>query len=148
MRLGLVTSSDPVPTGVSEARRRARAEAARSESVWVRLSPNEATVVGEAARRAGMSVGAWVGETAVGRAGAQARGDGRGEVGGVQPSWRELVAALVALRAEVAAVRRVPCWSSVRLCPQVNCSTTSPPTTIPAARAGTVWSGCCGGSTR
>ena len=108
MRLGLVTSSDPVPTGVSEARRRARAEAARSESVWVRLSPNEATVVGEAARRAGMSVGAWVGETAVGRAGAQARGDGRGEVGGVQPSWRELVAALVALRAEVAAVRRVP----------------------------------------
>ncbi len=103
-----MTSSDPVPTGVSEARRRARAEAARSESVWVRLSPNEATVVGEAARRAGMSVGAWVGETAVGRAGAQARGDGRGEVGGVQPSWRELVAALVALRAEVAAVRRVP----------------------------------------
>ena len=90
-------------------RRRARAEAARSESVWVRLSPDEAAVVGEAAARAGMSVGAWVGETAVGRARAEAAGDEPGEAGGVGPSsWRELVAALVALRAEVAAVRRVP----------------------------------------
>jgi hypothetical protein len=63
VRLGLVTSSDPMPSdsmpnGVSGSRRRARAEAARSESVWVRLSPDEAAVVGEAAGRAGMSVGA------------------------------------------------------------------------------------------
>ena len=109
MRLGVVASSDPVPTGVSGARRRPRAEAARSESVWVRLSPGEATLVGEAAARAGLSVGAWVGETAVGRAHADAAGDGPGEAGGVGlSSWRELVAALVALRAEVAAVRCVP----------------------------------------
>ena len=56
-----------------------------------------------------MSVGAWVGETAVARAGVEAVGDEPGEAGGVGPSsWRELVAALVALRAEVATVRRVP----------------------------------------
>ena len=104
-----MTSSDPVPTGVSGARRRARAEAARSESVWVRLSPDEAAAVGEAAARAGMSVGAWVGETAVGRARAEAAGDEPGEAGGAGlSSSRNLVAALVALRAEVAAVRRVP----------------------------------------
>jgi hypothetical protein len=105
--------------------------------VWVRLSPDEAAVVGEAAARAGLSVGAWVGETAVGRARVDAAGDDPGEAGRFGPSsWREMVAALVALRAEVAAVRRVPCWSSVRLCPQVNCSTTtSPPPTIPAAPA-------------
>ena len=104
-----MASSDSVPTGASGARRRVRAEAARSESVWVRLSPDEATVVGEAAARAGMSVGAWVGDTAVGRARAEAAGDDPGEAGGVgRSSWRELVAALVALRAEVAAVRRVP----------------------------------------
>jgi hypothetical protein len=102
-------SSDPVSSGASGARRRPRAEAARNESVWVRLSPDEATVVGEAAARAGMSLGAWVGDTAVDGARAQARGDGRGEAGGTEPSsWRELVAALVALRAEVAAVREVP----------------------------------------
>ena len=66
-------------------------------------------MVGEAAARAGMSVGAWVGETAVGRARAEAAGDEPGEAGGVGlSSWRELVAALVALRAEVAAARRVP----------------------------------------
>ena len=107
VRLGVVTSSDPMPSArsrVSGSRRRARAEAARSESVWVRLSPDEAAVVGEAAARAGMSVGAWVGETAVGRARAQAAGDEPGEAGGVGlSSRRELVAALVALRAEVAA---------------------------------------------
>ena len=108
VRLGVVTSSDPMSERACPgARRRARAEAARSESVWVRLSPDEAAVVGEAAARAGMSVGAWVGETAVGRARAEAAGDEPGEAGGVGPSsWRELVAALVALRAEVAAVRR------------------------------------------
>jgi hypothetical protein len=108
-----MTSGDPVSSGESGSRRRPRAEARRSESVWVRLSPDEAAVVGEAAVRAGMSVGAWVGETAVGRA----RGDGRGEVGGSEPSsWRELVAALVALRIEVAAVRREP---AVGLVPDV-----------------------------
>ena len=100
--------SDSRPSGVSGSRRRARAEAARSESVWVRLSPDEAAVVGEAAGRAGMSLGAWVGETAVGRARAQAARDEPGEAGGAGlSSRRELVAALVALRAEVAALRRV-----------------------------------------
>ena len=75
----------------------------------MRLSPDEAAVVGEAAARAGVSVGAWVGETAVGRARAEVAGDEPGEAGGAVPSsWRELVAALVALRAEVAAVRHVP----------------------------------------
>jgi hypothetical protein len=119
MRLAFVTSSDSMPRdsmprdsmsgGVSGSRRRARAEAARSESVWVRLSPDEAAAVGEAAARVGMSVGAWVGETAVGGARVDAAGDEPGEAGGVGlPSWRELVAALVALRAEVAALRRLP----------------------------------------
>ena len=77
----------------------------------MRLSPVEAAVVGEAAARAGMSVGAWVGDTAVDRARAEAAGDEPDEAGvrKAEPSsWRELVAALVALRAEVAAVRRVP----------------------------------------
>jgi hypothetical protein len=56
-----------------------------------------------------MSVGAWVAETAVGRARAQARGGDAGEVEEFGPSSRrELVAALVALRAEVAAARRRP----------------------------------------
>jgi hypothetical protein len=77
--------------------------------VWVRLSPDEAAAVSEAAARLGMSVGAWVGETAVGRARAEAAGDLPGEAGGVGlSSSRNLVAALVALRAEVAALRRVP----------------------------------------
>jgi hypothetical protein len=77
--------------------------------VRVRLSPVEAAVVDEAAGRAGMSVGAWVGHTAVDRASAQAARDEPHEAGGAEPSsWRELVAALVALRAEVAAARRVP----------------------------------------
>jgi uncharacterized protein (DUF1778 family) len=110
VRLGGVTSSDPMSGVVSGSRRRARAEAARSESVWVRLSPDEAAVVGAAAARAGMSVGAWVGETAVGRARVEAAGDEPAEARGVgvgSSSWRELVAALVALRAEVAALRRL-----------------------------------------
>jgi hypothetical protein len=56
-----------------------------------------------------MSVGAWVGQTAVGRARAEAAGDEADEANGVGlSSSRELVAALVALRAEVAALRRVP----------------------------------------
>ena len=115
----------------------------------MRLSPDEAAVVGEAAARAGMSVGAWVGETAVGRARAEAAGDEPGEAGGVGlSSWRELVAALVALRAEVAALRRVPVVELVQLCRQVSCSTTSPPATFRAARIGTAWPRCCGGSTR
>ena len=98
---------------VSGARRRARAEAARTKSVWVRLSPVEAAAVSEAAARAGMSVGAWVGETAVGRARADAAGDEPGDAGGMRPSsQRELVAALVVLRAEVAALRRMPEWDS------------------------------------
>jgi uncharacterized protein (DUF1778 family) len=109
-----VTSSDPMPnTGSgSGSSRRPRAEAPRSDSVRVRLSPVEATVVGEAAARAGMSLGAWVGHAAVDRARAQVAGDEPDEAGvfrKAEPSsWRELVAALVALRAEVAAMRRVP----------------------------------------
>jgi hypothetical protein len=78
-------------------------------SVRVRLTPDEATVIGEAAARAGMSVGAWVGDTAVGRARAEAAADELDESSGAGLwSGRELVAALVALRAEVAAVRRAP----------------------------------------
>jgi hypothetical protein len=56
-----------------------------------------------------MSVGAWVGHTAVDRARAEATRDEPDEASGSEPSlWRELVAALVALRAEVVAARRVP----------------------------------------
>jgi hypothetical protein len=99
-----------MPSVVAGPRRRTRAEAARSASVSVRLSPDEAAVVGEAADRAGMSVGAWMGATAVGEARAQARGNAAGEVDddSLSTSRRELIAALVALRAEVAAARRVP----------------------------------------
>jgi len=106
VRLGVVTSSDAVPNVVSGSRRRARAGAARSKSVRVRLTPDEATVIGEAAGRAGMSVGAWVGDTAVGQARADAADDDPADAGraGLWPG-RELVAALVALRAEVAALR-------------------------------------------
>ena len=50
-----------------------------------------------------------MGDTAVGRARAEAAGDAPDEAGGAGPSsGRELVAALVALRAEVAALRRAP----------------------------------------
>jgi hypothetical protein len=88
--------------------------------VWVRLSPDEAAVVGEAAARAGMSAGAWVGDTAVDRARAEGARDDADEAGGAgmtgPSSWRELVAALVALRAEAAAVRPVP---AVELTPVV-----------------------------
>jgi hypothetical protein len=60
-----------------------------------------------------MSVGAWVGHTAVWRARADGTGAEPDEVGGTGlSSWRELVAALVALRGEVAAVRRVPGMTS------------------------------------
>jgi hypothetical protein len=98
-----------MPSVVPAPRRRTRAEAARSKSVRVRLSSDEAAVVGAAAARAGASVGAWVGNTAVGRARAQAAGNKPDEAGGAGlSSWRELVAVLVALRAEVAAVQRAP----------------------------------------
>ena len=108
-----MTSSDPMPNrSGSGSSRRPSAEAPRSESVRVRLSPVEAAVVGVAAARAGLSVGAWLGHTAVDRARAQVAGDEPDEAGvfgKAEPSsWRELVAALVALRAEVAAMRRVP----------------------------------------
>jgi hypothetical protein len=102
-----VTSSDPVPSSVSGTRRRTRAEAARSASVSVRLSPDEAAVLDEAAGQVGMSVGAWIAETAIGRARSHTRGGDAGEVDEFGPSSRrELVAALVALRAEVAALPR------------------------------------------
>jgi hypothetical protein len=104
-----MTSSDSIPADASRARRRARAGAARSKSVRVPLTPDEATIIGEAAARVGASVGAWVGDTAVGRARAEAAGDEPDSAGGTGPSsGRELVAALVALRAEVAALRHTP----------------------------------------
>jgi hypothetical protein len=69
-------------------------------------------VVGEAAARTGMSAGACVGDTAVGRARAKAARAGADEAGGVgkavPSSWRELVAALVALHAEAATLRPAP----------------------------------------
>jgi hypothetical protein len=59
-----------------------------------------------------MSAGAWVGDTAVDRARAEAARDDADRAGGAgttgPSSWRELVAALVALRAEAASVRPVP----------------------------------------
>ena len=62
---------------------------------------------------------------------------------------RELVAALVALRAEVAAVRRVPV---VDVGPAVPAGELLDGQLASgdslAARTGTAWSGCCGGSTR
>jgi hypothetical protein len=106
-----VTSSNPMSDVGIGLRRRPSAEAPRSESMRVRLSPVEAAVVGDAAARAGMSVGAWVGHTAVDQASVQSARDDADEAGGVgkaEPSsWRELVAALVALRAEVVAARRM-----------------------------------------
>ena len=103
-----VASGDSVPMGVSGERRRARVEARRSESVWVPLSPDEAAVVGEAP---------------VGRTCRWGRGWGRPR--SVGPARKQpvvsltrlarpgccrggMIAALVAPRAEVAAVRWVP----------------------------------------
>jgi hypothetical protein len=66
--------------------------------VRVRLSPEEAAVVRTAAARAGLSVGAWVGDAAV----ARARRENRGQGERPEPaSWRELVASLMVMRAEV-----------------------------------------------
>jgi hypothetical protein len=81
-------------------RRRARAEAPRRRDVRVRLSPGEADLIREAARREGLSVGAWVGEVAVRAA--------RTDASPLPATWRELVAALVQLRAEVVGGQRVP----------------------------------------
>ena len=63
--------------------------------VRVPLSPQEAEVVRAAAAGVGLSVGAWVGDVAV----RQARDDAAGVLDAREPSsWRDLVAALVALR--------------------------------------------------
>lgn len=59
----------------------------------MRLSPAEADVVGAAARREGLSVGAWVGQLAVGRA--------QGQADPVPVTWQNLVAELVRFRADV-----------------------------------------------
>ena len=59
----------------------------------MRLSPAEAGDVGAAAERDGLSVGAWVGELAVGRA--------RGRADPVPVGWQDLVAELVRFRADV-----------------------------------------------
>jgi hypothetical protein len=68
----------------------------------VPLTLEEATVIGEAAARLGLSVG----DTAVGRARAEAARDAPDKVCGAGlGSGRDLVAALVALRAEVAALQ-------------------------------------------
>jgi hypothetical protein len=61
--------------------------------VRVRLSPAEADAVGAAAQREGLSVGAWVGQLAVGRA--------QGQADPVPVTWQELVAELVRFRADV-----------------------------------------------
>jgi hypothetical protein len=117
--------------------------------VRVRFTPDEAMVIGEAAARVGVSVGAWVGETAVGPARVEAAGDepsGAGEAG--LPSWRPLVAALVALRAEVAAVRRAPIVEFDTAAPADELSDGQPSREIPGRsdRSGVVK--CCSGSTR
>ncbi|MHA6781704.1 hypothetical protein ACVGOW_12030 [Pseudonocardia saturnea] len=74
-------------------RRRPPADAPRRHEVRVRLSPTEADAVGAAARREGLSVGAWVGQLAVGRA--------QGEADPVPVTWQQLVAELVRFRADV-----------------------------------------------
>ena len=96
-----------------------------------------------------MSVGAWVGDTAVGRARAEAAGDVPDEVGGAGLwSGRELVAALVALRAEVAALRRAPVVEVDPAAPAaVSCPTSLAPA-LRACRTRQAWSRCCAGSTR
>jgi hypothetical protein len=117
--------------------------------VRVRLSPVEATVIGEAAARAAMSVGAWVGHTAVDRASAEAARDDPDEARGTGlSSWRELVAALVALRAEVTVVQRAPVVEFDPAVPAGELPDGEPPTASPAVRAGAVWSSCYGESTR
>ena len=90
-----------------------------------------------------MSVGAWVGDTAVGRARAEAAGDEPDEAGGAGPSsWRELVAALVALRAEVAAVRHVPVVALDPAAPAGELLDGQPARALQAAAPGMVWSRC------
>jgi hypothetical protein len=70
-------------------------EAPRSVLVRVPLSAQEAEVVRAAAAGVGLTVGAWVGDVAV----RQARDDAVGVLSAREPSsWRDLVAALVALR--------------------------------------------------
>lgn len=59
----------------------------------MRLSPAEADVVGAAAQREGLSVGAWVGQLAVGRA--------QGQTDPVPVTWQNLVAELIRFRADV-----------------------------------------------
>jgi hypothetical protein len=61
--------------------------------VRVRLSPAEADAVGAAARREGLSAGAWVGQLAVGRA--------RGQADPVPVTWQDVVTELVRFRVEV-----------------------------------------------
>jgi hypothetical protein len=76
-------------------------EAPRSASVRVPLSPRETEMVRAAAVRAGLSIGAWVGDVAV----RHARDVAAGVLDVREPSsWRDLVAALVALRTQVLTV--------------------------------------------
>ena len=98
--LGGMTDDESPAARAGGSRRRGRGEAVRSASVRVRVSPCEAAAIAAAASRAGLSVGAWVGDVAV-RA---ARADGHAVDGGVS-SWREVTAALVAVRAQVVAAR-------------------------------------------
>lgn len=89
--LGQVSSGNrPEP---EQRRRRPPADAPRRHEVRVRLSPAEADVVGAAAQREGLSVGAWVGQLAVGRA--------EGQADPVPVTWQNLVAELVRFRADV-----------------------------------------------
>ena len=95
-----MTDNESPAARADGSRRRGRGEAVRSASVRVRVSPAEAAAIAAAASRAGLSVGAWVGDVAV-RA---ARGDRVAIEVGVS-SLREMTAALVALRAHVVAAR-------------------------------------------
>ena len=117
--------------------------------MWVWVSPDEAAVVGAAAAREGMSVGAWVGETAVGRARTKQRETNLARSAGWGlSSRRELVAALVALRAEVAALRRRPVVEPDPAVPVDELLDEQPGPTFLAAETVTSCSRCCGGSTR
>lgn len=79
--------------GPGQRRRRPPADAPRRHEVRVRLSPAEADVVGAAAHREGLSVDAWVGQLAVGRA--------EGQADPVPVTWQILIAELVRFRADV-----------------------------------------------
>ena len=78
--------------------RRARADGGRTHSVRVSFSDMEMAVVRTAAMRAGVADASWVGQTAVGAAGA---------VPGPATSWGPVLQDLMVLRTELMENRRV-----------------------------------------